>query len=378
MPLRTLTGRHTDPHGVQKGRGAAINPEGRFEKVEREAFDDGWHGEPRDVADESFTPPALKTQVIEEKAASIISRNQSPDIPFTQSINPYQGCEHGCIYCYARPTHAYRNLSPGVDFETRIFAKMNAAELLRKELAKPGYRCEVISLGANTDPYQPAERKLNITRSILEVCAEFNQPLGIITKNALIERDLDLLAPMAKKRLVNVFVSVNNLDHDIARRLEPRCVAPQRRIEAIRTLAQAGVPVGVLVAPVIPFLTDDQIEAVLEAAHAAGATQAGYVVLRLPYEVKALFRDWLERHYPLKAKHVMSRVHELRGGRDNDPNFGSRMRGQGEFAELLSKRFALAKRRIGYDARDRMLRNALLDTSLFQVPTAGGGQMALF
>ena len=376
MALRTLSGKHVDPQKILRGRGAAINPEGRFEKVEREAYDDGWiHDE-----DESDGERALKTQITEEKAASIISRNQSPDIPFTQSINPYQGCEHGCIYCYARPTHAYRNLSPGVDFETRIFAKVNAAELLRKELSKPGYRCEVISLGANTDPYQPAERKLNITRGILEVCAEFNQPLGIVTKNALIERDLDILAPMAQKRLVNVFMSVNNLDHDIARRLEPRCVAPQRRIEAIRALAQAGVPVGVLVAPVIPFLTDDQIEAVLEAAYAAGATQAGYVVLRLPYEVKTLFRDWLERHYPLKAKHVMSRVHELRGGRDNDPNFGSRMRGQGEFAALLAKRFEIAKRRIGYDARSRMLRNASLDTTLFRVPAqaTAAKQMSLF
>ena len=372
MALRTLSGKHVDP---RKGRGAAINPEGRFEKVEREAYDDGW------PQDDSEDAPALKTQITEENAASIISRNQSPDIPFTQSINPYQGCEHGCIYCYARPTHAYRNLSPGVDFETRIFAKVNAAELLRKELSKPGYQCEVISLGANTDPYQPAERKLNITRGILEVCAEFNQPVGIVTKNALIERDLDILVPMAQRNLVNVFVSVNNLDHEIARRLEPRCVAPQRRIEAIRTLSQACVPVGVLVAPVIPFLTDDQIEAVLEAAYAAGATQAGYVVLRLPYEVKTLFRDWLERHYPLKAKHVMSRVHELRGGRDNDPNFGSRMRGQGEFAALLSKRFEIAKRHIGYDVRGRMLRNTLLDTALFRVPApmqAVAKQLPLF
>ncbi|MEQ1772623.1 MAG: PA0069 family radical SAM protein [Burkholderiales bacterium] len=378
MALRTLSGKHVDPQKTQKGRGAAINPEGRFEKVEREAYDDGWtHDNGGDDNDEH----ALKTQIIEETAASIITRNQSPDIPFTQSINPYQGCEHGCIYCYARPTHAYRNLSPGVDFETRIFAKVNAAELLRKELSKPGYRCEVISLGANTDPYQPAERKLNITRGILQVCAAFNQPVGIITKNAMVERDLDILVPMAQKRLVNVHLSVNNLDHDIARRLEPRCSAPARRLQAIRALSQAGVPVGVLVAPVIPFLNDDQIEAVLEAAYEAGATQAGYVVLRLPYEVKALFRDWLERHYPLKAKHVMSRVHELRGGRDNDPNFGTRMRGQGEFAELLSRRFAIAKRRIGFDARDRMLRNASLDTTLFRAPLAAAEavrQMPLF
>ncbi len=369
MSLRTTSGKHED---ARKGRGAAINPEGRFEKVEREAYDDGW------AQGDSDDERALKTQIIEERAAGIISRNQSPDIPFTQSINPYQGCEHGCIYCYARPTHAYRNLSPGGDFETRIFAKVNTAELLRKELSKPGYVCEVISLGANTDPYQPAEKKLGITRGILEVCAEFNQPVGIVTKNALVERDLDILVPMAQKRLANVFISVNNLDHDIARKLEPRCVAPARRLQAIGALARAGVPVGVLVAPVIPFLTDDQIESVLEAAFEAGATQAGYVVLRLPYEVKTLFRDWLECHYPLKAKHVMSRVHELRGGRDNDPNFGSRMRGRGEFAALVAKRFAIAKRRIGFDARGRMLRNASLDTTSFRVPVQAGPQMPLF
>lgn len=369
MALRTLSGKHIDP---RKGRGAAINPEGRFESTEREAYDDGW------AHDEAQDERALKTQIIEEKAASIITRNNSPDIPFTQSINPYQGCEHGCSYCYARPTHAYRNLSPGIDFETRIFAKVNAAEVLRKELSRPGYRCEVISLGANTDPYQPAERKLGLTRGILEVCAEFNQPVGIVTKNALIERDLDILVPLAQKRLVNAFISVNNLDHDLARRLEPRCSAPARRLQAIRALADAGVPVGVLVAPVIPFLNDDQIEAVLEAAYAAGATQAGYVVLRLPYEVKTLFRDWLERHYPLKARHVMSRVHAMRGGRDNDPDFGSRMRGEGEFAALLFKRFAIAMRRIGYEGRDRMQRNAALDTTQFRVPGAAGGQMALF
>ncbi len=371
MALRTLSGKHEDP---RKGRGSALNPEGRFESVAREAFDDGWTPDADDGR-------ALKTQVIEEKAASIIARNQSPDIPFTQSVNPYQGCEHGCSYCYARPTHAYRNLSPGVDFETRIFAKVNAAELLRKELSRPGYRCDVISLGANTDPYQPAERRLGITRSVLEVCSEFNQPVGIVTKNAMVERDLDILVPMAQRRLVNVFLSVNNLDHDIARRLEPRCSAPARRLQAISALSRAGVPAGVLVAPVIPFLNDDQIEAVLEAAFAAGARQAGYVVLRLPYEVKALFRDWLERHYPMKAKHVMSRVHEMRGGRDNDPDFGSRMRGQGEFAGLLSRRFAIAKRRIGYDARDRMLRNAALDTTQFRAPAAvpsQTGQLSLF
>ncbi len=368
MALRTLSGRHVDP---RKGRGAAINPEGRFEKVEREAYDDGW------VQDDDER--ALKTQIIEERAASIITRNQSPDIPFTQSVNPYQGCEHGCSYCYARPTHAYRNLSPGVDFETRIFAKVNAAELLRKELSRPGYRCEVISLGANTDPYQPVERRLGITRAVLEVCAEFNQPVGIVTKNAMVERDLDILAAMAKKNLVNVYLSVNNLDHELARRLEPRCSAPARRLQAVRRLADAGVRTGVLVAPVIPFLNDDQIEAVLEAAYAHGARDAGFVVLRLPYEVKTLFRDWLQRHYPLKAAHVMSRVHAMRGGRDNDPEFGSRMCGQGELAALLAQRFDIAKRRIGYETRDRMLRNVALDTTLFRVPEqAAARQLPLF
>lgn len=371
MPLRTLSGKHAE---VRKGRGAGINPEGRFEQVEREAFDDGWTHPDENEAENSA--PKLVTQVTEERAKSIIARNQSPDIPFTQSINPYQGCEHGCIYCYARPSHAYRNLSPGIDFETRIFAKINAAELLRKELSHPGYRCEVIALGANTDPYQPAERKLNITRSVLEVCAEFNQPVGIVTKNALIERDLDILAAMAKKNLVNVFISVNNLDHDIARKLEPRCVAPARRLQAMRALADAGVPVGVLVAPVIPFLTDDQIESVLETAYAHGARRAGYVLLRLPYEVKQLFRDWLEHHYPLKAVHVMSRVHALRGGCDNDPRFGNRMRGEGEFAALLAKRFEMAKRRFGYDRDDRMQRNSKVNTALFRVPQSAGGAPA--
>ena len=372
MPLRTLSGKHAD---ARKGRGSAINPEGRFENTAREAFDDGWAHDESDADDDSR---ALKTQIIEEHAASIITRNQSPDVPFTQSINPYQGCEHGCSYCYARPTHAYRNLSPGIDFETRIFAKVNAAELLRKELSKPSYQCEVISLGANTDPYQPAEKKLGITRGVLAVCAEFNQPVGIVTKNAMVERDLDILAPMAAKNLVNVYLSVNNLDHELARKLEPRCSAPARRLQAVRTLTDAGVRTGVLVAPIIPFLNDDQIEAVLEAAYAHGARDAGYVVLRLPYEVKTLFRDWLEQHYPLKAKHVMSRVHAMRGGRDNDPNFGSRMSGEGEFAVLLSKRFAIARRRIGFEERSRMLRNVALDTTLFRVPAAARGQMSLF
>ncbi|MGE5526507.1 MAG: PA0069 family radical SAM protein [Rhodospirillaceae bacterium] len=364
MPLKTLTGKHYD---ARKGRGAGANPEGRFELTQREAYDDGWGTPDEDAL------PALKTHVTVERARSIISRNDSPDLPFTQSINPYQGCEHGCVYCYARPSHAYRNLSPGVDFETRLFAKVNAAELLRAELARPGYRCEEITIGANTDPYQPIERAWKITRSVLEVCAEFKQPVSIVTKNALVERDLDILAPMASENLVQVFVSCNNLDHDLARRLEPRCSAPRRRLEAMRRLADAGVPVGVLVAPVIPFLTDHQIEPVLEAAWEHGARQAGYVLMRLPWEVKELFADWLERHYPLKAKHVMSRVHAMRGGRDNDPRFGTRMHGEGQLAVLLQKRFRIASARLGFDER----RSVPLDTTKFRRP-GSDVQLSLF
>jgi DNA repair photolyase len=266
--------------------------------------------------------------------------------------------------CFARPSHAYKNLSPGIDFETRIFAKPNAAELLRAELSKPGYKCSEIMIGVNTDAYQPIEREWKITRSIIEVCSEFNQPVGLITKNATIVRDIDLLAPMAEKRLAAVTISCNNLDHEVARRLEPRCAAPARRLEVMRRLSDAGIPVCVLVAPVIPFLTDHQLEPVLEAAWEHGARSAGYVLLRLPWEVKDLFKDWLERHYPLKAKHVMSRVHDMRGGKDNDPCFGSRMVGSGLLAELLEKRFDIACKRIGFNAE----RGRDLDTALFNVP----------
>ena len=363
MPLKTVSGKHAD---ARKGRGSGINPEGRFETVEREAFDDGWTTTERDDL------PPLKTQVTIEHAKSIISHNDSPDVGFSQSLNPYGGCEHGCVYCFARPSHAYRNLSPGIDFETRIFAKVNAAELLRSELSKPGYQCEELVVGVNTDAYQPIERELKITRSVLQVCAEFNQPVALITKNATVERDIDVLAPMAEKNLVAVTVSCNNLDHEIARRLEPRCVAPRRRLQVIRNLSEAGIPVSVLVAPVIPFLTDHQIEPVLEAAWEHGARQAGYVLLRLPWEVKDLFREWLERNYPLKAQHVMSRVHAMRGGRDNDPCFGSRMVGDGKLAELLKRRFEIACKRIGFNERHREL-----DTRRFHVPTSSP-QLPLF
>jgi DNA repair photolyase len=364
MPLKTLTGKHADP---RKGRGAGINPEGRFEVEEREAFDDGWN------TPEEGDPPPLKTHVTAEHAKSIISRNQSPDICFSQSLNPYQGCEHGCIYCYARPSHGFRNLSPGIDFETKLFAKVNAAELLRKELSAPSYKPDEIMIGANTDPYQPIEREYKITRSVLEVCAEFNQPVGLITKNAGIERDIDILAPMAAKGLASVTISCNNLDHEVARRLEPRCSAPARRLQAMKALSDAGIPVCVLVAPVVPFLTDQQIEPVLNAAWEHGAKQAGYVLLRLPWEVKDLFKDWLERYYPLKAKHIMSRVHEMRQGRDNDPCFGTRMIGSGKFAQLLEQRFEIACKRIGFNAR----RGRSLDKTLFRAP-GKPDQMQLF
>jgi len=373
MPAKTLNGEYARPY---KGRGAGLNPEGRFERDVRESFDDGWD-KPAEGEDDAFTPPALKTQVTEERARSIITRNDSPDIPFSQSINPYRGCEHGCIYCYARPSHAYVNLSPGLDFETRLFAKVNAAEVLRAELAKPSYRCEMIAMGTNTDPYQPIERQYALTRGVLSVLSECDHPVGIVTKNALIERDIDILAAMAQKNLASVFMSICHLDHELARRMEPRASAPRRRIETIRRLAEAGIPVGVIVAPVIPFLTDHQVEAVLEAAYEAGARSAGYTVLRLPYEVKDLFRDWLRTHYPLKADHVMSRVHQMRDGRDNDPRFGSRMSGSGEFAELLAKRVRIARDRIGYNANRR---GQGLDVTRFRPPRVPdkSGQLGLF
>jgi DNA repair photolyase len=365
MPLKTVIGDHGAAH---KGRGATLNPEGRFQKLEREAFDDGWEGP---LEEEAERP---KTIVTAERAKSIISRNESPDVPFNYSINPYRGCEHGCIYCYARPSHAYLDLSPGLDFETRLFAKVNAAELLREELSKRGYRCESITLGANTDPYQPIEREWRITRQVLEVLAECNHPVAIITKNALVERDLDLLAPMAQKNLAQVFVSVTTLDHDIARRMEPRASAPRRRIQAIRALSAAGVPAGVMVAPIVPFLTDDGIEAVLEAAAEAGAVRAGYTIMRLPWELKELFKGWLEHNYPLKAAHIMSRVRQIRGGKENDPNFGTRHTGTGLIAELLQKRFDKACERLGLN-RERRGNN--VDVSLFR-PLGTPGQLDLF
>lgn len=368
-----------------RGRGAAGNPEGRFESLRRVRDERAEVGEGVSAADygtdcalgradeseEDVSGQGLPTQVTLQRAASIISRNESPDIPFTQSINPYQGCEHGCIYCYARPSHGYLGLSPGLDFETRLFAKTNAAELLRTELARPGYRCSVISLGANTDPYQPVERELRLTRAVLEVLRECRHPVGIVTKSALIERDADILSDMARLGLVHVFISVGTLDAAEARRLEPRATAPWRRLRAVRALAQAGVPCGVFAAPLIPFINDRDLEALLEAAAASGATMAGYVILRLPFEVKDLFRDWLERHHPLRAAHVMARVRDMRGGRDNVSEFGTRMRGEGEFAELMRRRFEIACRRFGLNAEARNR----LDTSQFRPPVGLQGDL---
>ncbi|HJT99410.1 MAG TPA: PA0069 family radical SAM protein [Rhodanobacteraceae bacterium] len=350
-----------------KGRGAASNPEGRFESIATTREDDGWYRDDEPA-------PRPDTHVTEERARSIISRNDSPDIHFEQSINPYRGCEHGCIYCYARPSHSYLNLSAGIDFETKLFAKTNAAELLRRELAKPGYACSPINLGANTDPYQPIERRYRITRSILEVLAEHWHPCTIITKNALILRDLDVLVPMARANLVHAFVSVTSLDNRLASTLEPRASAPHRRLEAVQALNEAGVPCGVMVAPIIPMVTDRWLEGILERAAAAGAKGAGYTILRLPYELKQLFREWLDLNVPERAEHVMSLIRQMRGGRDNDARFGSRMRGEGEVAELIRQRFALACRRHGI-GRGRDIR---LDTASFEPPRERSPQGELF
>jgi len=355
---------------MQRLRGALSQNPGRFETLERAPVDDGWT---RD-ADE---PPPLQTTVAVERARSIIARNDSPDVPFEQSINPYRGCEHGCVYCYARPSHAYLELSPGLDFETKLFAKTNAAALLRAELAKPGYRVSPMAFGTNTDCYQPAERKFRIMRQLLEVLDECRHPLTIVTKSALVERDLDLLAPLAKKNLVKVFVSIGTLDRALARNLEPRAASPQRRLDTVRALNAAGVPCGVMVAALVPALTDKTLEQVLEEAAKAGAREAAYIILRLPNELKAIFREWLAAHYPERAEHVISIVRQMRGGRDNDPRFHQRMRGTGNYAELIAKRFDVACRRLGLNGHGGGRRPPELDCSRF-VPPSPAGQMKLF
>ena len=357
----------TSPPLATKGRGATLNMAGRFESRDAAWFDDGWQS----TEDEAIESAAKrrKTVIHIEQSRSIISHNESPDIRFTQSINPYRGCEHGCIYCYARPTHSYLNLSPGMDFETQLFAKRNAAELLRKELGKRGYVVSAINLGANTDPYQPIEKTERITRSVIEVLAECNHPLTIVTKNALICRDIDLLAPLAAKNLVNVFISISQLDNELTRILEPRASTPATRLRAVRELSDAGIPTTVLVAPIIPFINDEFIERVLEAA-----AEAGYTVIRLPYEVKVLFKDWLTTHFPDRAEHVMSRIRDMKGGRENVSDFGERMRGTGIFADLIRQRFRKTCARLNLSAANL----PALDLTQFKPPRADTAQAELF
>lgn len=346
------------PTNAKKGRGAVSNLSGRFEIQTSEWVDDGWWqgDEPQSV---------LKTQVTPEYAKTILSRNQSPDLPFSVSLNPYRGCEHGCIYCFARPSHAYLGLSPGLDFETRLFAKLNAAELLRSELAADSYVPGAIALGVNTDAYQPCERKLRLTRGVLEVLKESRHPVGLISKSSLIERDIDLLSDMASQNLAMVAVTITTLDHETARTLEPRAASPARRLETIRRLAAAGIPVAVSVAPIIPFVTDQDIEKIICAAFDAGATSAGYTILRLPWEVNPLFQEWLQAHFPDRAERVMNRVRDMQGGKDYDASFGSRMHGEGLWADMISQRFRKALLGVGIGKHNRFQQ---LDTSVFRKP----------
>jgi DNA repair photolyase len=353
------------PLAAIKGRGTAGRFPHRFERDSREAFDDGW--EPAD--EDGPAPP--RTEVIWESARSILTGNDSPDIFFNRSINPYRGCEHGCIYCYARPTHSYLNLSPALDFETKIIAKRNIAQLLRGELGRRGYRPELVAIGTATDCYQPVERELRLTRSVIELLHETGHPFTLVTKSSGVERDLDLIAPMARQGLATVYVTITTLDAELARRLEPRAAAPHRRLRLLRTLADHGIPCGVSLAPQIPFLNDD-LEQVLEAAWEAGAREAFYHVLRLPWEVAPLFRQWLEMHYPDRARRVMHRIQEMRGGKDYDSDFATRMKGSGAWADLLGQRFRKAAARIGFNAKKVDYR-----TDLFRPPNAQG-QASLF
>lgn len=381
-----------------RGRGAVTNVRHRFQRDDRVQIDDGWSasGLPADfidtvpdnapdasdaarspvipiLPDTRCAPPAPKTTVTAEQARKILSRNDSPDIPFDVAANPYRGCEHGCVYCYARPTHSYLGYSPGLDFETRLVAKANAVQALRAELSRPGYKPSPINIGSATDAYQPIERDWRLTRGMLELMLETRHPVTIVTKNALVARDLDLLAALAQQNLVVVYISITTLDAGMARTLEPRAAAPWRRLEAVRSLTDAGVPVGVLVAPVIPFINDESMEHILQEAKAAGAHYASYTVLRLPWEVKTLFEDWLNAHYPDRAQRVLHRIEDLRNGRRNDPNFGSRMRGTGIWADLLRQRFAVATRKLGLN-RSRLS----LDGSRFVPPEGAGASASLF
>jgi DNA repair photolyase len=357
--------RRADRHHALKGRGAVTNPAGRFENTSLEPADDGWGS-----LDEPLPP--VETQLIAEFPKHAISHNRSPDVSFDQSLNPYQGCEHGCIYCYARPAHAYLNLSPGLDFETRIFHKPNLAALLAQEVSAAAYRCRVLHIGGNTDPYQPAERSLRSTRAVLELLLERRHPVTLITKSALVLRDLDLLVPLAERTLVKVFVSLTSLDDAIKRTLEPRTASPQARLRVLRSLTEAGVPAGAMLAPIIPAITDHEIERMLEAVAATGVKRAGYLMLRLPHEVAPLFEAWLREHYPQRAERVLSLIRDMRGGRLNDPRFGHRHRGQGAYAELIGARFEAACRRLGLNVGKPLE----LDTTQFvrdpQAPVQAG------
>ncbi len=347
-----------------RGRGATINPDARFEGVSRVEEDDGW-GSLGDL-------PAFRTEIAVEKPRTIITRNDSPDISFDRSINPYRGCEHGCVYCFARPSHAYLGLSPGVDFESKLTAKPDAPALLVRELSAQGYTPRTMAIGTNTDAYQPIEKKLRIMRGILEVLARFDHPVGIVTKSALVQRDIDILAPMAAKGLAKVAISVTTLDPKLARTMEPRAASPAKRLETIRRLTDAGIPVTVLVAPIIPAVNDAEIERILDAAYANGAREAGYVLLRLPLEVKDLVRDWLLTHYPDKLRHVMSLVQSTRGGKEYDSAWGQRQVGSGPYAWMIGRRFELAAERSGFNRSRQKLR-----TDLFHRPTGGPEQLSL-
>jgi len=355
---------------ARRGRGAVSNASGRFEplvRVERDgdfSFDDGWGG-----AEEAA---ATRTSVSLDTSRSVIARNNSPDIPFDRSLNPYRGCEHGCFYCFARPTHAYLGLSPGLDFETRLFAKPEAPKLLAAALSKRGYKCGVLAMGTNTDPYQPIEERYGITRDILKVLSAFNHPVGIVTKSARVTRDVNLLADLGNRGLAHVMISVTTLDHRLARKMEPRASTPRRRLEALELLSRAGVPTGVMVAPVIPGLTDHELEPILEAAAAAGAQTAGYILLRMPHEIKNIAREWLVENVPDRASRVIRNIQETRGGKDYDSGYGTRMRGTGPHADLIAQRFKKATRRLGLDRQLAPLR-----TDLFVAPREPSPQLSL-
>lgn len=351
-------------HSRRRGRAAGINPSGRYELHSHHVFDDGWNNL------ETLEP--FKTEVQVERSRSIITRNTSPDLPFERSINPYRGCEHGCVYCFARPTHAHMGLSAGLDFESKLFAKPDAARLLKRELSKPNYQPKSIAIGTNTDPYQPIEKDMRIMRQILEVLAEAKHPVGIVTKSALILRDIDILSQMARDGLVRVSMSVTTIERKLARAMEPRASTPTKRLEAMRALSEAGVPTSVMLAPVIPGLNDFEIERILDSAHNAGAQQAGYVLLRLPQEVSPIFRDWLLRHYPDRYRHVMSLIRSMRGGKDYDAEFGKRMRGSGPYAWQISRRFDMTCKRLGLTKRVSSPR-----TDLFIKPEGENVQLSL-